>query len=209
MVLAGGQREDVLAVDHDDETGFLAVEEILDHDAGAGIAELVAGQHVVDGGVRFSQRHGDDNAFAGSEAVGLDDDGCALLVDVGMCCGRLEKSLKTGSRNVVTSHETLGEILGGFELGGFLGRAENLQATVAENVHHAGRQRCFGADHCQMDAVLCGKIGECHRIGDVEVFQFLLACRAGIAGRDVNFLHAGCLRQAPGHGVLAAAGTND
>ncbi len=46
-------REHVLAIDHDDEAGFLAVEEVLDHDAGAGIAQLVARQHVVDGRVRL------------------------------------------------------------------------------------------------------------------------------------------------------------
>jgi hypothetical protein len=41
VVLAGGQRQHVLAVDHDDEAGFLAVEELLDDDARAGIAHLV------------------------------------------------------------------------------------------------------------------------------------------------------------------------
>jgi hypothetical protein len=46
VVLAGGQRQDVLAVAHDDEAGFFAGQEFLDHDARAGVAEAVIGQHV-------------------------------------------------------------------------------------------------------------------------------------------------------------------
>jgi hypothetical protein len=208
VILAGGEGEDVLAVDHDDEAGFLAVEEVLDDDAGAGIAELVAREHVVDGGVGFFQRHRDNDALAGGQAVGLDDDGRALLVDVGVCCGRLGKSLKTGRRDVVASHEALGEILGGFKLGGFLGRAEDLQTTGAENIDHASRQRRFRADDGEVDLVLLGEISQGFRIGDVDVFQLVLARRAGVAGGDVNFLHTFGLRQTPGHGVFAAAGTD-
>jgi hypothetical protein len=92
---ASGQ--DVLAVDHDDEAGFLAVEKFLDDDAGACIAQLVAGQHVVDGGVRFFRRHGDDDALAGGQAVGLDDDGGALAVDVGVCGGGRKRSRRKPS----------------------------------------------------------------------------------------------------------------
>jgi hypothetical protein len=43
------------AVAHDDEAGFLALEELLDHHARAGIAHLVVGEHHVDGGVRLGQ----------------------------------------------------------------------------------------------------------------------------------------------------------
>ena len=46
------------------------------------------------------------------------------------------------------------------------------------------------------------------RIGEVQVFQLVLARCAGIAGRNDDLLQAGRLRQAPGHGVLAAAGTD-
>ena len=60
-------------------------------------------------------------------------------------------------------HEALGEILGGFELGGFLGRAKDLQATGAENIDHAGCQRCFRADDGEVDLVLLGKISQRHR----------------------------------------------
>jgi hypothetical protein len=109
----------------------------------------------------------------------------------------------------VAGHEAFGEILGGFELRGFFGWAKNFQAAGAENIHHAGSQRCFGADNGEMNVVLFGEICQRCRIGDIHVLQFVLACRTGIARRNVNLLQARRLRQPPGHGVLAAAGTDD
>ena len=156
----------------------------------------------------FFKAHGDDDALAGGQAVGLDDNRCALLVDVGMCCGRLGKSLEPSGRNVVARHEALGEILGGFELGSFLRRAKDLQATGTENVHHAGRQRRLGPDDRGMDLLALGIIGQRLDVGKRQVFQLVLARRAGIAGRNEHLLHALGLGQTPGHGVLAAAGTD-
>lgn len=67
MVLGGGHRKNVFAVDHHDEGGFLAVEEVLDHDAGAGVAEGVAFEHHVDRVMGFLFGHGDDDALAGGQ----------------------------------------------------------------------------------------------------------------------------------------------
>src|SRR5690606_13183160 len=58
VVLAGGHGQHVVAVDHDDEAGFLAVEELLDHHARTGVAEGVAGEHVTHRGFGFLQGHG-------------------------------------------------------------------------------------------------------------------------------------------------------
>src|SRR5690606_18522633 len=63
VVLAGGHRQHVLAVDHDDEAGLFAVEKLLDHHARTGFAERVAGEHVAHGVFGFLQGHGDDHAF--------------------------------------------------------------------------------------------------------------------------------------------------
>ena len=109
----------------------------------------------------------------------------------------------------MAGHEALGEILRAFELRGFLGRAEDLQAAGAEDVDDAGRQRRFRADDGEVDLVLLGEIGQRFRIGDVEVFQLVLARRAGIAGGDQDLLQAGGLGEAPGQRVLATAGTDD
>ena len=68
MVLAGGERQHVRAVAHDDEARFLAVEEFLDDHARAGVAERVRAEHVVQCLLRFGERERDDHAFAGGEA---------------------------------------------------------------------------------------------------------------------------------------------
>ena len=57
-------------------------------------------------------------------------------------------------------HEGLGEILGAFQLRGFLGRAEDLQAVLAEDVDDAGGQRRFRADHGQRDVFLAREFGQ-------------------------------------------------
>ena len=102
----------------------------------------------------------------------------------------IREGLETGGRNVVAGHEALGKILGGFELGGFLGRAEDLQATSPKNIDHAGRQRRLGADDGEVNLVLLGELSEGFRIGEVDVFQFVLARRAGIARGDIDLLQA-------------------
>ena len=65
MILAGGHRKDVFAVHHNDETGFFAVEIILNDDAGAGVTEFVVLKHEIDGFVRVFFRHRNNDTFAG------------------------------------------------------------------------------------------------------------------------------------------------
>jgi hypothetical protein len=72
----------------------------------------------------------------------------------------------------------LAKVLGGFELGGFLGRAKNLQAASPENIHYASRQRRFRADNGEVDLVLLGEISQCFRVSDIDVFQLVLTRRA-------------------------------
>ena len=52
VVLRRGERDRGLAVAQREERGLLAVEELLDHDLGAGRAQAAA-EHHVDGRVRF------------------------------------------------------------------------------------------------------------------------------------------------------------
>ena len=63
VVLAGGERQDMIAVDHDNEAGFFADQKFFDQDARAGGAELVVGEHEIDRAMGFVQRHGDNHAF--------------------------------------------------------------------------------------------------------------------------------------------------
>src|SRR5690606_35399815 len=83
VVLASGQRPYVLAVDHNDETGFFAVEEFLDHHARASLTEGIAREHVTHRVFGFLQGHGDDHPLARRQTVGFDDDRCAFFAQVG------------------------------------------------------------------------------------------------------------------------------
>ena len=82
MVLRSRERQHVLAVRHDDEARFLAVEEFLDDDHAARVAEG-AGEHGLGREDRLVGARGDDHALARGEAVGLDDDRRALRADRG------------------------------------------------------------------------------------------------------------------------------
>ena len=154
VILARRQRQHVLAVDHDDEAGFFAEQAFLDHHAMAGFAHAVAGEHGVDGSVRLISSRRDHHALARRQAVGLHHDGGALLVDIGVGGGGIGEGAEGRGGNAVARHELLGEILGAFQLGGRLGRAENPQSGGAKGIDHARCQRRFGADHGERDVAV-------------------------------------------------------
>src|SRR5471030_37545 len=210
VVLAGGHRQYVLAVDHDDEAGFFAVQELFDHDARTGFAESVARQHVAHGVFGFSQSHRDDHAFTGGQAIGLNHDRCAFLTQVSQ--GRLDlgKVLVVGSRDLVASQEVLGERFRTFQLSSASGRTEAIEAARAEQIDDAGNQWHFRTDDGQGNVFL-GEIrklleGE-HVDGDVLALGFNGG--AGVARSNENLLHARILSHFPGQGVFTATAAND
>jgi hypothetical protein len=200
-----------LAVDHGDEAGFLAFQEFLDHHPRAGGAEGVAAEHVGDGGFGLGQAHRHDHALAGGQAVGLDHDRCALLPHV------LQRFLDVGVHGVVrggdavAGEEVLGEGLAAFQLRGGSGGAEDAVALRAERVDHAGDQRAFGADHGHRDALAIDEIEQAMNVAgiDRDIAALGLGRGAGVARGDQYFGDAHGLRQLPGQGVFAAAGTDD
>ena len=195
VVLAGGQREHVLAVGQHDEAGFFALQKLFDHDARAAFvvlhAELVVLQHPVDGFVGLGQRHGHDHALARCQAIGLDHDGRADLVDVGMRRRRVGEGDVERRRDAVALHEVLGEGLGALELRGRLGRAEDAQAARAEFVDHPGRQRSLGADHGERDLLGLREVGQRLHVGHRHVDQAVVERGAAVAGSHVDLLHTG------------------
>ena len=82
MVLRRAEGQRGLAVAQAEEARLLAVEEFLDDDLGAGVAEGAA-EAGLDRGQRLVERHRHRHALAGGEAVGLDDDRRALRADIG------------------------------------------------------------------------------------------------------------------------------
>ena len=212
VVLAGGQRQRVHSVAQHDEAGLFAFEELLNHHASAAFvvrhAQLVVQQHEVDGLVRFDQRHRHHHALARCQPVGLDHDGRALGVHIGMGLRRVGEGLVLGRGNAMALHEGLAEGLGAFELRGLLRRTEDGQTMGTELVHHTGRQRRLGADHGQADAVGLRPFAQRHLVGDGQVRQLHIARGARIARCDKHLLHAFRLLELPRQRVLAATAAN-
>ncbi len=212
------KRQYILAIHHHDKTGFLAREEFLDHHARdfffrkarTGIAQfitrkIILGKHHVDRGECLVFRHRDHHTLAGSQTVGLDHDGRVMLLDIVLRQLGVAECLEKSGGDVVAHHETLGEILGGFELRSRPGRAENLQSCLAERIHDARRQRRFRADHGHVDVFALRKSDQPGNFSDGDILHAFFQRRAGISRRDIHFLHFGALRKPPGHRVFASA----
>ena len=109
VILAGGHRQNVLAVDHYDKARLFAVEELFDHDAVARIAKGVTRQHILHGGFRFFEGHRHDNAFPGSQAVGFDHNRRAFFTQVSQSRLYLGEVLIFRRRDVMTREKIFGE----------------------------------------------------------------------------------------------------
>jgi len=71
-----------VAIGDDDEARFFALKKFFDDDAIAGITKRAGTEHVCRSSLRLSKCLRNDDAFAGSESVRLDDDGRTLFANV-------------------------------------------------------------------------------------------------------------------------------
>ena len=209
MILAGGQRQDVLAVAKHNEAGLFAKQAVFDDDARARSAECAVAEHGVDGCVGLAQGHGDNDAFAGGQAVGLDHDRRAALVNVDVGSDRVGKGLVGGRRDLVAHHEHFGKILGAFELRRSARRPENRQAAGAEGIDDAGGQWCLRPDDGERYILALHEISQRGGIRERNVGGVRHQRSATVARRDEHVLDAGRQEKLPGEGVFAAARAND
>ena len=125
----------------------------------AGVAELSILHRDANRVVGLGAVGGNDDAFAGSETVGLDDDGQAELAArnhlVRIVCGVADA--KPGGGNSVARHERLGERLAALELGGGARRAEDAVASIAKAIDETAIERQLGADDCEVEQFAIGK----------------------------------------------------
>ena len=110
MVLRRGERQRRRAVDQSEEARFLAAQELLDHQFGAGIPER-ATEAGVDRGLSLSPRLGDGHALACGEPVSLDHDGKRLPRQVSLGGRRIGEAGIGRSWNAGPRAEILGEAL--------------------------------------------------------------------------------------------------
>ena len=208
MILRGGERDGGLAVAQREEGGFLAVEELLDHDFAAGFAET-AGEHHVERLFGFGEVERDDHAFAGGKAVGLDDDRRAARAQIVL--GRRDRgeAFIGRGRDAVLPAQILGEALGAFEPGGGLARPEGLDACSFKIIDDAGAERRLRPDDDKVDMVGAAERDHGRMVGKIERHADRLARDAGIAGRAIERLGQRARRDLPGQRVFAAAGAKN
>ena len=154
MVLEAGKDDEVAAVGDGEEGDFLALHELLDEHRGAGGAEPVALEHVVDRAVGVAERLADDDALSGGEAGGFDDDGRAEATGGSLGAGDRGVDLGARGRDPLVEQELLGERLGRLDLGGGARRSEDRQTGGAESVDDARLERSFGTDDGEVDGAL-------------------------------------------------------
>ena len=157
----GRQRDDGAARDQGQDAQFLPVEPLFDDDLPPRRpAELLAHHDALDGRQRLLVGVADDDALARGQTVRLDDD--RIFARLHVVAGRvgMVEDAKLRRRHVGVAHQLLGEHLARFELGGGLGRAEDLQACLLKRIDDAVRQRLFRADDGQADVFFLGELDQ-------------------------------------------------
>ena len=207
MILAGGHRQDVLAVDHHNKASLFAIEELFNHDAVACVAKGVAGQHIFDRRFGFLEGHRHDNAFTRRQTVGFDDDRRAFLAQISQRWLNVGEVLIFRRRDMMTSKEIFGEGLRTFQLRSAFGWPEDGQPGGTKRVNHANDQRRFRANDGQVDIFILGEAKQRRNIGnaDGDVLQRRLQRGTGVAWRDVDGINQRRLGRFPGQGVFAPA----
>ena len=157
VVLGRGHRQYVFTVDHDDKAGFLTFQKALQYDPGARVAKLIIGEHVLNRCLGFIERRGDDDALSRGEAIGFDDDRCALLSHVSEGGLDLGKDGVGRCRYIVPGKEILGKRLAALELCCTRGRAEAGEALFIEVINNACNQWRLGTDHREGTVIFLSK----------------------------------------------------
>ena len=207
VILRGGHGQHVLAIDHHDKARLLALKKAFHDNPRAGVTELVIGEHVVDGHLGFILRHCHNHPFPRGEAVGLDDDRCALLSNIGQSRLDVGKHRIGCGGDVVPREKILGKGFAALQLRRTGGGAKAGQVEFGESVHNPGNQWRLGTDNGQCAALLPGKFREAFNVHGVEwhILEFWFECRAGVTWRDVNPLDRLGFSQLPRQRVLAPA----
>lgn len=175
----------------------------------AGGAEAVSFEHVADGGLGFGESGGDDDAFAGGEAVGFDDDRNRARAKVGERGGDFGEEGGGSGGNFVLQQDLLRENLGGFEASAVGFGTVNGDAGCEEFVGEAEGERDFGADDDEVDFLALGEGDEAGDVvgGDGEAGDVL--GDAGVAGSGDDAGLRGGGEESFDEGVFAATGADD
>jgi tRNA uridine 5-carboxymethylaminomethyl modification enzyme len=144
----------------------------------------------------------DDDAFAGRQTVGFENDGIAETVEYRCGVGRVFNGLVLCRGDSAVSQKVLGEDLAAFQSCSIARGPDNPEAALAKLIHNACDEWRFRPDDGQVG--LHGFGGGEGVAGDADSGQR----HAGIAGIGED-LHALRLRQLPAERVFSAPTSND
>ena len=204
VVLGGGDRDGVGSVAEGEEGELVAGEKFFKDDFGFGCSGELSREDAGGHGLGFDVRVADDDAFAGGEAAGLDDDGGAEAVELFVDLFKAGAEGVGRGGDVVAAHEVLGEGLAGFEHGGGLGGAEDAATIGGKCVDEAEGERHFGADDRDGRVDDGYEVEEGWEAGYVDGETLCDLGYAAVAGGAKDFGDAGGVRERPADGVLAA-----
>ena len=207
MILRRRHGQHVFTINHDNKAGFLSFKKTLYYDTRTRVTELVVGQHVANSRLGLIEGHGDDDALSRGEAIGFDDDRCALLSHVREGGVHLGKDGVGRCRYVVPGKEILGERLAALELCSTRARAETGEALLIEVINNARNQWRLGTDHREGTVIFLSKGRQTFNVHRVQwdIFEFRFKGSASITRRDEYPGHGVGLSQLPGQRVLAPA----
>jgi len=209
VILRRRQDDEVAARDDDENGSLFAVEAVLDENLAAGGTEFIAREHVVHGGFGFGHRLGDDDTFAGREAIGFDYDGGRFLFEI--VEGRFDggENPGGGARDFIFEQHLLGENLGSFQPGPGGLRTVDGNPGGDEPIGEPERERHFGTDDDEFNFLLLRERDEAGDVvsGDRETGHVLRDARIARGADDARLGRAEC--QCFHERVFAPAGADD
>ena len=208
VVLGAPEQQGLLSIAQGEQRAFLAVHELLDHDAGAGRAEPAA-QHSLDLGLSVRAVGADGHALAGGQTVGLDDIGGTEGVQrrLGVRDRLMDAVARRG--DAVPRQERLGEGLGRLQLRGLGRGSETGDARRGQTVGQAGGQRHLRPHHHQIGADFAGQGRQPLGVVGLDGAKLAQLLDARIAGRGDQAFDQRRLGDLPGQGVFAAARSDE
>ena len=161
VVLRGAERQRGGAVAEGEQRNLLALQAFLDHHRGAGIAVHAGIHHRVDGGKRLIVGGGDNDGFAGGEAVRLHHQRRATAADEFARGFGIVEAFPLRGGDACGIAQFLGEGLAAFQLRGLAGRANARDRCGFHGVGDASDQRGLGAGDDEVDLVVLRKRDQC------------------------------------------------
>src|SRR5437867_2904832 len=211
VVLAGDQRKDALAVRKGEERGLVSFQELFHDHAIARHSETALHLKDFDRLLRLLPVPRQDDAFASSQPVRLEDDREAVLpfLEGGPGLPGGPADLEARGRDLVFFHELLREDLARLDFGGRLRGAENRQVALLEFVDDPEGERQLRPDDRQIDLDGRGEVRQFDDGRGVDRDAVGDLRHPDVARGAIQFLDERTASEFPAEGVLPGAISDD